>query len=88
MRRLIEDLLAEQAQITGAIVKFAAGPQGGDTAEHAREAVKSWAALKPEVASAAKAAVEEIEKAGGGWSFAKLTIANAAVRELASGAGG
>ncbi|MBN9320051.1 MAG: NAD-glutamate dehydrogenase [Caulobacterales bacterium] len=88
VRRLIEDLLAEQAQITGAIVKFAAGPQGGDTAEHAREAVKSWAALKPEVASAAKAAVEEIEKAGGGWSFAKLTIANAAVRELASGAGG
>ena len=25
----------------------------------------------------------EIEKEGGGWSFAKLTIANAALRELA-----
>jgi glutamate dehydrogenase len=27
--------------------------------------------------------VEEIEGAGGGWTFAKLTIANAALRDLA-----
>jgi glutamate dehydrogenase len=26
--------------------------------------------------------IESIEKAQGGWSFAKLTIANAALREL------
>ena len=34
-------------------------------------------------AEAARKAVEEIEAAGGAWSFAKLTIANAALRELA-----
>jgi glutamate dehydrogenase len=28
--------------------------------------------------------VEEVEASGGGWSFAKLTIANAALRELAA----
>jgi glutamate dehydrogenase len=28
--------------------------------------------------------VEEVERASGGWSFAKLTIANAALRELAA----
>jgi glutamate dehydrogenase len=28
--------------------------------------------------------MEEVEKAPGGWTFAKLTIANAALRELAS----
>ena len=36
-------------------------------------------------AKAARRTVEEIEKAGGGWSFAKLTIANAALREMAAG---
>ena len=43
----------------------------------------SWAALRRETVEAAKRAVEEIEAAGGGWTFAKLTIANAALRELA-----
>jgi len=28
--------------------------------------------------------VEEVERSSGGWTFAKLTIANAALRELAS----
>jgi glutamate dehydrogenase len=32
--------------------------------------------------AAVRRAIEDIEKAGGGWTFAKLTIANAAVREL------
>jgi glutamate dehydrogenase len=32
----------------------------------------------------AKRTVEDIENAGGGWTFAKLTIANAALRELAN----
>jgi glutamate dehydrogenase len=33
---------------------------------------------------AVRRAMEEVEKAPGGWTFAKLTIANAALRELAS----
>jgi len=28
--------------------------------------------------------VEDVERSAGGWTFAKLTIANAALRELAS----
>jgi len=87
LRRLIEDLLSEQAALTAAIVKFAAGPQGGDTVEHAKASVASWAALRPGPAASVRKAVEDIEKAGGGWSFAKLTIANSAVRELAADAG-
>jgi len=31
----------------------------------------------------ARNTIADIEKDGGGWSFAKLTIANAALRELA-----
>ncbi|WP_257815694.1 NAD-glutamate dehydrogenase [Phenylobacterium sp. J367] len=87
LRRLIEDMLAEQAQLTRAVMDFAGGQQAGDDAEHAKDAVDSWAALRREQAGAAKRVIEEIEAAGGAWTFAKLTIANAALRELAEAAG-
>jgi len=38
------------------------------------------------VVRAVRNAVDEIEQAGGGWSFAKLTIVNAALRELVAAA--
>jgi glutamate dehydrogenase len=87
LRRLLEDLLAEQAQLTRAIMAFAGAHQAGDDAEHARDAVASWTALRREQAQLARATVDEIEAAGGTWSFAKLTIANAALRQLAAEAG-
>jgi glutamate dehydrogenase len=83
VRRLLEDLLAEQASVTRAIMTFAGGQQAGEDAEHARNAVMSWAALRRDAAEGARKAVQEIEAAGGAWTFAKLTIANAALRELA-----
>ncbi|TAL36294.1 MAG: NAD-glutamate dehydrogenase [Phenylobacterium sp.] len=84
LRRLIEDLLSEQTQLTRAIMAFAGGSQAGDDAVSARNAVSAWAALRPDLAQAATRTVEEIEAGGGGWTFAKLTIANAALRELAA----
>jgi glutamate dehydrogenase len=84
LRRLIEDLLAEQAQLTRAIMAFTGGSQAGDDARCARDAVASWSALRPEQARAATRTIEEIETGGGSWTFAKLTIANAALRELAA----
>jgi len=83
LRRLLEDLLAEQAELTRAIMDFAGNAQAGDDAREAQETVASWAALRREKADAARRTVEEIEHAGGAWTFAKLTIANAALRELA-----
>jgi glutamate dehydrogenase len=84
LRRLIEDLLAEQAQLTRAIMAFTGGAQAGGDPVDARNAVSAWAALRPEQARAATRTVEEIEAGGGAWTFAKLTIANAALRELAA----
>ena len=84
LRRLIEDLLAEQAQLTRAIMAFAGSAQAGDDPGSARDAVKAWAALRRDLASAATRTVEEIEAGSGNWTFAKLTIANAALRELAA----
>ncbi|HET6972230.1 MAG TPA: NAD-glutamate dehydrogenase, partial [Phenylobacterium sp.] len=84
LRRLIEDLLAEQTQLTRAIMAFAGSAQAGDDEAHARDAVSAWSHLRPEHARAATRTVDEIEQGGGAWSFAKLTIANAALRELAA----
>ncbi|MFN3521493.1 MAG: NAD-glutamate dehydrogenase [Phenylobacterium sp.] len=84
VRRLVEDLLAEQSALTKAVMEFAGDAQAGENADAARAAVASWAALRRDAAEAARRTVDEIESAGGGWSFAKLTIANAALRELAS----
>ena len=83
LRRLIEDLLAEQAQLTRAIMVFAGSAQAGVDSQHARDAVASWASLRADQVVAATRTIDEIEAAGGGWTFAKLTIANAALRELA-----
>jgi glutamate dehydrogenase len=84
LRRLIEDLLAEQAQLTRAIMAFAGAAQAGEDATHAKHAVTSWSALRPDQTRAATRTIEEIETGGGAWTFAKLTIANAALRELAA----
>ncbi|MFD3263639.1 NAD-glutamate dehydrogenase [Phenylobacterium ferrooxidans] len=86
VRRLLEDLLAEQAVLTRSIMTFAASPQAGETPEAARKAIASWTALRRDAAEAAAKSIAEIEAAGGGWTFAKLTIANATLRELAASA--
>ena len=36
--------------------------------------------------SGVRASVDEIENSGSGWTFAKLTIANSVIREIASSA--
>lgn len=84
VRRLIEDMLGEQTAITQAVLKFAANAQAGDDEASAKAAVSSWAALRAEGVRAARRTVEDVEQAGGGWTFAKLTIANAALRGLAT----
>ncbi|ATQ44677.1 NAD-glutamate dehydrogenase [Caulobacter mirabilis] len=87
VRRLIEDMLAEQAQVARAVMVFAASPDAAEDADTARSTVASWAQLHSGPGRAVKRTIEEIEQAGGGWTFAKLTIANAALRELANAAG-
>ncbi|HZL00063.1 MAG TPA: NAD-glutamate dehydrogenase, partial [Caulobacteraceae bacterium] len=86
VRRLIEDMLAEQTALAGAVMAFAGAgasvddrpADGEDPAARGKAAIHAWVAAHPAPVKAARRTVEEIEKAGGGWSFAKLTIANAA----------
>jgi glutamate dehydrogenase len=83
LRRLIEDLLTQQAELTRGLMAFAGSAQAGTDVEHARDTAASWQALRRDKADAAVRTIDEIEAAGGPWTFAKLTIANAALRELA-----
>jgi len=83
VRRLIEEMLGKQADITRAIMAFTASDQAGEDAATAKAAVTSWASLHDERVRSLRRVVETIEHSAGGWSFAKLTIANAALRQLA-----
>ena len=53
----------------------------------AEGAVDAWIGSKLAVVEGVRASVDEIEQSGAGWTFAKLTIANATIRDLASAAG-
>jgi glutamate dehydrogenase len=87
VRRLVEDLLAEQTALTRTLMDFGASPQAAEDEAAARDTVSSWTALRAGPAAEAGRVLGEIEAAGGDWTFAKLTIANAALRELAAAGG-
>lgn len=87
LRRLIEELLVEQAALTRAMMP---GAEGRKTADQpaARAVVAAWCAPRSDQVAAVARTLQEIEAAAGPWTFAKLTIANAALRELALTSGG
>lgn len=82
LRRLIEELLAEQASLAQAVIAKAE-PRKVAELDGARAAVEAWSAPRADQAAAARRTLAEIEASAGPWTFAKLTIANAALRELA-----
>ena len=82
VRRLIGDLLREQLAVTAAVMAFAGSEQAGADAASAKTAVQSWSAMHRDEVKAARRTIEEIEASAGGWSFAKLTIVNAALGAL------
>jgi len=84
-RRLIEDMSGEQAALAGAIMADAPAPKAGDQPEAALATVTAWVSNHAAAARAARRTLDEVEKSPGGWTFAKLTIANAALKALAEG---
>ena len=50
------------------------------------QAVDAWIGARMDQVEALRASVDEIETSGSGWTFAKLTIANSSIREIASSA--
>ncbi|ADK99663.1 NAD-glutamate dehydrogenase [Brevundimonas subvibrioides] len=85
VRRLIEDLMAEQVTLTRAVAK-ASDPAVGDSEATAEAAVDAWIGPRQSMVEGVRAAVDEIEASGTGWTFAKLTIANGQIRSVAGSA--
>jgi glutamate dehydrogenase len=77
LRGLIVGLMGEQFARARAI----AVGLSGKTPDAAETAVEAWIAPRRAAVERAGRTLAEIEDAAEGWSFAKLTIANAAVRE-------
>ena len=84
VRRLVEDLLTEQTAVTRAVLKQARGPKPAEDVVSARAVVAAFAERMGEPVIHARRTIEEVEASAGGWTFAKLTIANGALRELAA----
>src|SRR5262249_32129797 len=84
VRQLIEDLLEEQASITRSVMASAERDTGAASDEEARAAVMAWAPARQAQVDQAAALIADIESIGDGWSFAKLPIVNAAMRQLAA----
>jgi glutamate dehydrogenase len=86
VRRLIEDLMVEQMTLTRAVAASATAAAGSGEAA-AEAAVDAWVGPRLEIVEGLRASVDEIVASGTGWTFAKLTIANSVIREIASSAG-
>ena len=85
VRRLIEDLMVEQMTLTRAVAASATAAAGAGEAE-AEAVVDAWVGPRQGIVEDLRASVDEIEASGSGWTFAKLTIANSVIREIASSA--
>ncbi|MNY60244.1 hypothetical protein D3C86_1967730 [compost metagenome] len=73
--------MAEQQQLTRAVAK-ASAEAAGASEETAERAVDAWIGARIGQVESLRASVDEIETSGTGWTFAKLTIANGAIREV------
>ncbi|CAN5118441.1 NAD-glutamate dehydrogenase [soil metagenome] len=85
VRRLIEDLMTEQVALTKAVAK-ASEPSVGAAEASAEAAVDGWIGSRQKLVDGLRASVDEIDASGMGWTFAKLTIANGAIRGIVSSA--
>ena len=85
VRRLIEDLMSEQMVLTRAVAR-SADMSVGESEAAAEQAVDAWIGPRLRIVEGVRASVDEIETSGTGWTFAKLTIANGAIREVAAAA--
>lgn len=82
--RLSEEFMGEQSMLTACACQHAqAKGLVGDDAKWAKAVVESWSVLNKLELERAHLAIGELKASPGGWSFAKLAIANTQLKELA-----
>jgi glutamate dehydrogenase len=85
--RLVEEFMSEQGTLT-AIACDHAKAKGliGSDSKWAKSVLDSWSALNKGELERTRTAIAELKASPGGWSFAKLAIANTQLKELAQSA--
>jgi glutamate dehydrogenase len=82
--RLVEDFMSEQVALTACACQHAKTKgMAGTDAKWAKSVIESWSSLNKAELEKTRLAVEELKASPGGWSFAKLAIANAQLKGLA-----
>jgi glutamate dehydrogenase len=81
--RLLDDLRALQSALTASVCDHgkANGLVGAD-GKWAKAVIESWSFLNKSVLDQTRGKLNEIKAYPGGWSFAKLSIANAELKEM------
>ena len=79
LRGLVVELIEQQVARTREIAGLSAAEAGADMAM-AQAAVTGWSETRREAVDRALHTLDGIEQTAGGWTFPKLTIANAALR--------
>jgi glutamate dehydrogenase len=80
VRQLVIELVDEQTDVAAKVVRAAAGPPADAAA--AAAAVAAWSEPRRAAVDRAARTLAEIEESPEPWSFAKLTIAHAALRAV------
>ena len=75
--------MVEQMTLTRAVAGVSTVSAGSDEAA-AEAAVDAWIGPRQGIVEGLRASIDEIVASGTGWTFAKLTIANSVIREIAS----
>ena len=80
LRGLILEMIGEQATRTREIADQAKPDEAGADMASARAVVARWSETRRAAVDRALQTLDGIEQTAGGWTFPKLTIANAALR--------
>ena len=82
LRSLVAEMVGEQLALARAVIAHAETPT--DSVTDAVKAIAAWAEPHKAALDRANATVAEVEAAGE-WSFAKLTLANTALKRATGG---
>lgn len=80
VRALVQDLTVEQVRRAAAIAAMATGPDTVASVTAAQALIEKWKTPRRDAIQRGQKIIADIESAGDGWSFAKLTLAFAGVR--------
>jgi glutamate dehydrogenase len=86
IRGLVEAFMSEQSALTSSVFRYAQARElAGHNAVWSNQVLESWTVLNASQLDRTRQTVSDLKASSGGWSFAKLSIANAQIKDLVDG---